>query len=260
MVDRIDPQARRDALDPACGTGGFLTCALRHMREALREEGRRTSSGCSRPCAPSRRSSSRTCCASPTCCSTASRTRASSATTTRWRAPTSATARATASTSSLTNPPFGGREEDGIETQLPQALPDARDGRPLPGPHHPAAEAGRPRRRRAARRLALRRGRQDAAQGTPDGGVQPPHHRPPAQQRLQTLRQHRHQPALLREGRADQGHLVLRAPRPRGPEGLLDDEAHPHRAPRSPASTGGAAPSARAGRRPTSPGASPPTR
>ncbi len=33
MVDRIDPHPGEPLLDPACGTGGFLTCALRHMRE-----------------------------------------------------------------------------------------------------------------------------------------------------------------------------------------------------------------------------------
>jgi type I restriction enzyme M protein len=33
MVDRIDPHPGDVLLDPACGTGGFLTCALRHMRE-----------------------------------------------------------------------------------------------------------------------------------------------------------------------------------------------------------------------------------
>jgi type I restriction enzyme M protein len=33
MVDRIDPKPGELLLDPACGTGGFLTCALRHMRE-----------------------------------------------------------------------------------------------------------------------------------------------------------------------------------------------------------------------------------
>src|SRR6476659_8051851 len=33
MVDRIDPKPGEIQLDPACGTGGFLTCALRHMRE-----------------------------------------------------------------------------------------------------------------------------------------------------------------------------------------------------------------------------------
>jgi type I restriction enzyme M protein len=33
MVARIDPHPGELLLDPACGTGGFLTCALRHMRE-----------------------------------------------------------------------------------------------------------------------------------------------------------------------------------------------------------------------------------
>ena len=32
MVDRIDPRPGELLFDPACGTGGFLTCALRHMR------------------------------------------------------------------------------------------------------------------------------------------------------------------------------------------------------------------------------------
>ena len=32
MVDRIDPQPGEILFDPACGTGGFLTCAIRHMR------------------------------------------------------------------------------------------------------------------------------------------------------------------------------------------------------------------------------------
>jgi type I restriction enzyme M protein len=33
MVDRIDPRPGELLLDPACGTGGFLTCSLRHMRD-----------------------------------------------------------------------------------------------------------------------------------------------------------------------------------------------------------------------------------
>ena len=33
MVDRIDPRPGEILLDPACGTGGFLTCAIRHMRK-----------------------------------------------------------------------------------------------------------------------------------------------------------------------------------------------------------------------------------
>jgi type I restriction enzyme M protein len=33
MVDRIDPEPGETLFDPACGTGGFLTCALAHMRK-----------------------------------------------------------------------------------------------------------------------------------------------------------------------------------------------------------------------------------
>ena len=33
MVDRIDPRPGEILFDPACGTGGFLTCAIRHMRD-----------------------------------------------------------------------------------------------------------------------------------------------------------------------------------------------------------------------------------
>ena len=32
-MDRIDPKPGEILFDPACGTGGFLTCAIRHMRE-----------------------------------------------------------------------------------------------------------------------------------------------------------------------------------------------------------------------------------
>jgi type I restriction enzyme M protein len=33
MADRIDPRPGEILFDPACGTGGFLTCSMRHMRE-----------------------------------------------------------------------------------------------------------------------------------------------------------------------------------------------------------------------------------
>lgn len=33
MVDRIDPKPGEIIFDPSCGTGGFLTCAMKHMRE-----------------------------------------------------------------------------------------------------------------------------------------------------------------------------------------------------------------------------------
>lgn len=33
MVDRIDPKPGETIFDPSCGTGGFLTCGIRHMRD-----------------------------------------------------------------------------------------------------------------------------------------------------------------------------------------------------------------------------------
>jgi len=33
MVDRVDPQLGETVLDPACGTGGFLTCTIEHVRD-----------------------------------------------------------------------------------------------------------------------------------------------------------------------------------------------------------------------------------
>jgi type I restriction enzyme M protein len=33
MVDAIDPKPGEVLFDPACGTGGFLTCSIRHMRD-----------------------------------------------------------------------------------------------------------------------------------------------------------------------------------------------------------------------------------
>lgn len=33
MVERVDPKLHERVLDPACGTGGFLTCAIEHKRK-----------------------------------------------------------------------------------------------------------------------------------------------------------------------------------------------------------------------------------
>lgn len=35
MVDMVNPQIGETVLDPACGTGGFLTCAIEHIRKEL---------------------------------------------------------------------------------------------------------------------------------------------------------------------------------------------------------------------------------
>jgi type I restriction enzyme M protein len=36
MVDMLDPQLGETILDPACGTGGFLTCAIEHLKKQVK--------------------------------------------------------------------------------------------------------------------------------------------------------------------------------------------------------------------------------
>lgn len=36
MVDMVNPKLGETVLDPACGTGGFLTCTIRHLREQVK--------------------------------------------------------------------------------------------------------------------------------------------------------------------------------------------------------------------------------
>lgn len=43
IVDRVNPRLGEHVLDPACGTGGFLTCAIEHLRkQAKTDEDERT--------------------------------------------------------------------------------------------------------------------------------------------------------------------------------------------------------------------------
>jgi len=37
MVERVDPKLGETLLDPACGTGGFLVCAIEHLRKQYRK-------------------------------------------------------------------------------------------------------------------------------------------------------------------------------------------------------------------------------
>ena len=113
----------------------------------------------------------------------------------------------------LTNPPFGGEEEAGILNNFPDDRRTAetallflqvimrrlkRGGR------------GRARRRRPQRHPVRRRHRR-AHQGRPSGELQPAHDRPLAGRRLRALHRHSGQPDLLRHLRADALDLVLRA-------------------------------------------------
>jgi type I restriction enzyme M protein len=82
MADRIDPHPGEILFDPACGTGGFLTCAIRHMEKnyVKTPKQREKMQGALRAV---EKKQLPICSASPTCSCMASRTQASFATTTR---------------------------------------------------------------------------------------------------------------------------------------------------------------------------------
>ena len=126
MVDRIDPQPGEILFDPACGTGGFLTCAIRHMRERyVKTPGARAddAAGLARG-------------GEEAAAAHALRHQHAAA---RHRGPELRAPRQHAGPALhqlrskddrvdivLTNPPFGGREEDGIESNFPSTSAPAK--------------------------------------------------------------------------------------------------------------------------------------
>ena len=138
----------------------------------------------------------------------------------------------------VTNPPFGGEEERGIQGNFPEDKQTAETAllflqlimRKLRRqPRAPLNSPLFPRRRRRPEWHALRRRRLRADQGRAAPRVQSPHHRPPPEWRLRALHRHPDEPPFLRPLRADARGLVLRAPAPRGPKKLHQDRAHPVR-------------------------------
>ena len=200
MAERIDPKPGEIILDPACGTGGFLTCSLRHMRDRLREdsEGRTADAAVAPP--PSKRSPCRTCSVRQTCCYTGSKTRALFVTTTRSARPYVSYGAQDRVDIVLTNPPFGGKEEPGIESNFPSHLQTRETADLFLALIIRLLKPGG----RAAVVLPdgslFGEGVKTRLKGATDGGMQPPHNRPAPQLRLQALRIHRYQPSLLREG------------------------------------------------------------
>ena len=139
MVDRIDPHPGEILFDPACGTGGFLTCAIRHMRERYvkKPEDEQTMQAALR--AVEKKQLPHMLCVTNMLLHGIEDPSFVRHDNTLARPYISYT-QSDRVDIVLTNPPFGGREEDGIESQLPRALPHPRDGRPVPGPHHPPAQ------------------------------------------------------------------------------------------------------------------------
>ena len=225
MADRIDPKTGETLFDPACGTGGFLTCSLRHMRDryVTRPSDERKMQAALR--AVEKKQLPHMLCVTNMLLHGIEDPSFVRHDNTLAR-PYIGWERKDRVDVVLTNPPFGGKEEDGIESNFPQHF----------------------RTRETADlflalivRLLKPGGR--AAVVLPDGSlfgegvktrlkehlmeecnlhtiVRLPNSvfRPYASIGTNLL--------FLRERRADQGNLVLRTPRPRRPESLFHDQAH----------------------------------
>jgi type I restriction enzyme M protein len=119
MADRIDPRPGEVLLDPACGTGGFLTCAIRHMRKhyvKTVEDEERMQQGLR---AVEKKQLPHMLCVTNMLLHgihDASFVRHDNALARPYVSYTAADRVDVV----LTNPPFGGREEDGIESNFPK--------------------------------------------------------------------------------------------------------------------------------------------
>ena len=119
MVQQIDPRPGEILMDPACGTGGFLTCAMRHMREKYvkRPEDETLMQGALR--AVEKKPLPHLLCTTNMLLNNVEEP--------SWVKHDNTLARPLISWTKdervdivLTNPPFGGKEEDGIENNFPQ--------------------------------------------------------------------------------------------------------------------------------------------
>ena len=119
MARQIDPKPGETLFDPACGTGGFLTCAIRHMREhyVKRPEDDATMQASLRAVEKKQ----------PPHMLAVTNMALHSIEDPSFLRHDNTLARPYISWGKdervdiiLTNPPFGGREEDGIETNFPQ--------------------------------------------------------------------------------------------------------------------------------------------
>lgn len=121
MVNRIDPKLDEATLDPACGTGGFLTCAIEHKRQqyvktpADEQQLQKSIHGVEKKPLPHLLATTNMILHGIDVPDQIRHDNTLARPLTSWglkeRVETI-----------ITNPPFGGMEEDGIETNFPQAF------------------------------------------------------------------------------------------------------------------------------------------
>jgi hypothetical protein len=240
MVDRVDPnlERRESVLDPACGTGGFLTATIDHFRKQ-----RTTKSGTEDQRAIEKLIQGIEKKQLPhLLCTTNMLLHGIDV-------PSQIEHRNT-----LGRPwnDWGGARKGRLPNHQPSfwRLRRRRCGQRLPGrpqnprnrrhvhgaDHQEAAQGERPRRSGPARRFSLWRRHQRYLEKAAAARMQAAHHRPPAQRGVRPLHHHQDQPVVLHQRRGDgrrqrafphRHHLVLRTPLSGGLQELLQNQADP---------------------------------
>ena len=200
MAERVDPELGEVVFDPACGTGGFLVDAIEHLRRkginsvAERDQLQRRSGAIEKKPLPH------------LLCTTNLVLHDIEVPDVRHD---NSLARPLASYGPadrvdvvLTNPPFGGVEEDGIENNFPLEFRTRETADLFMALILRRAEGRGTGGRRAPGRVPVRGGRQDAAEGAAPRRVRPPHRRPAPERRVRAVHDDQHEPPLLREGAA----------------------------------------------------------
>ena len=186
MVDRIDPRPGELLLDPACGTGGFLTCSFRHMRERYVKTVKDEQKMQAAIRAVEKKQLPHMLCVTNMLLHGIENPSFVRHDNTLARPYTSYGASDRVDIV-VTNPPFGGREEDGIESNFPQHFRTKETADLFLALIIPATQTGRACGSCTSRWDDVWRGRENSPQGSLDGGVQSSHDCSPSEQRLQTV-------------------------------------------------------------------------
>jgi type I restriction enzyme M protein len=224
MVDMVDPRLGERVFDPATGTGGFLVCAIEHLRRQVHNTEQEAVLQAS-VLGVEKKQLPHMLCVTNLMLHGIEVPSAVRHDNTLAR-PLRDYGAADRVDVVLTNPPFGGIEEPGIEQGYPA---DVRTKETadlfLVLIQHLLKHNGR-----AA--LVLPDGTlfgEVAHQGATADRVQPAHHRAAAERGVRAVHGDQDQPAVLHQGGADQGDLVLRASLSGGREELQQDQADPDR-------------------------------